>query len=76
MSTATTSVEVGQIRQSPDDTFVLILQPGWALNGRQGWAVRRIDRWGRPTGEPTRWMSNLTLNAWDVIDLSTITEPQ
>jgi len=73
---STVTIKVGQIRQSPDDTFVLILQLGWSLNGRQGWVVRLIDRWGRPTGEPTRWMSNLTLNVWALIDPATTMEPQ
>lgn len=73
----TAAVEVGQIRQDPrDDSFVFVISATWSLNGRVGWTVRPIDRFGRPTGEPDRWVGGLTLNAWDVIDPVTIMEPQ
>ena len=76
MSTATTSVEVGQIRQNPaDDTFVIVRGASWSLSGRVGWTVRPTSRLGCRIG-PDRWISDLTLNAWAVIDPATITEPQ
>jgi hypothetical protein len=76
MSTATTSVEVGQIRQDPrDDSFVVVLNASWSLSGRVGWSVRPVDRFGYRHG-PYRWISGLTLNAWALIDPATITEPQ
>jgi len=75
MSTAT-SVEVGQIRQSPaDDGFVIVRHSRWSLD-RVGWTVRPVDRFGRPTGEPDRWIGGLTLTTWALIDPTTITEPQ
>jgi hypothetical protein len=75
MSTAT-QVEVGQIRQNPDDGFVIVKRMRFNLANRLGWTVQPIDRFGRPTGEPDRWISDLTLNAWALIDPATITEPQ
>jgi hypothetical protein len=77
MSTATTSVEVGQIRQNPaDDGFVIVKRMRFSLANRLGWTVQPIDRFGRPTGEPDRWISDLTLNAWALMPADTITEPQ
>ena len=70
------SVQVGQIRQNPaDDGFVIVRHSRWSLD-RVGWTVRPVDRLGRPSGEPDRWVGGLTLNAWDVIDPATIMEPQ
>jgi hypothetical protein len=77
MSTAATPVEIGQIRQNPaDDGFVIVKRMRFNLANRLGWTVQPIDRFGRPTGEPDRRISDLALNAWDVIDPATITEPQ
>jgi hypothetical protein len=74
MSTA--AVEVGQIRQNPaDDSFVIVRHSRWSLD-RVGWTVRPVDRFGRPTGEPDRWIGDLTLNAWALMPADTITEPQ
>jgi hypothetical protein len=70
------SVEFGQIRQNPaDDGFVIVRQWKFSRANRLGWVVVPIDRFGRPNG-PARWVSGLTLNAWDVIDPATIMEPQ
>jgi hypothetical protein len=75
MST-TAPVEVGQIRQSPaDDGFVIVRHSRWSLD-RVGWTVRPVDRFGRPTGEPDRWVWNYTITRWPLIDPATITEPQ
>ena len=71
------SVEVGQIRQNPaNNDFVIVKRMRFNLANRLGWTVQPIDRFGQPTGEPDRWISDLTLNAWDVIDPDTIMEPQ
>lgn len=77
MSTATTLVEVGQIRQNPaDDTFVTVKRMRFSLANRLGWTVRPVDRFGRPTGEHDRFVGGLTLNAWALIPADAITEPQ
>jgi hypothetical protein len=77
MSTATTSVEVGQIRQDPrDDSFVLVRHWQYRMGVRLGWMVEPIDRRARPTGALRRWIPELTLTAWALIDPSAITEPQ
>jgi hypothetical protein len=74
MSTA--AVEVGQIRQNPaDDTFVTVINASWSLSGRAGWTVRPTSRLGRRIG-PDRWIPELTLTTWALIDPATITEPQ
>jgi hypothetical protein len=76
MSTATTSVEVGQIRQNPaDDTFVVVLNASWSLSGRVGWSVRSVDRFGYRHG-PYRWLSDLNLTTWALMPADAITEPQ
>jgi hypothetical protein len=77
MSTATTSVEVGQIRQDPrDDTFVLVEGRGYGMNNRLGWRVRPVDRLATPTGALPFVLYTNTLNRWALIGPDTITEPQ
>ena len=74
----TAAVEVGQIRQSPDDdsVFVVVMRATRLLNGRAGWAVRPIDRLGRPTGEPSGWISDINLATWAIVPEATNPEPQ
>ena len=72
----TAAVEVGQIRQNPDDdAFVVVVRPAWMINGRAGWAARPIDHLGRPTGEPTRWIGDINLSHWALVPNATPTEP-